>query len=248
MGREFRWLLRRFMDVCNPIAYAHSRGVLHRDLKPSNIMLGPFGETLVMDWGVAKLVGGTEVGDTATDESLNMTGEPAIRPRPGSGSVTQTGQAVGTPVYMSPEQAAGHLDSLGPASDVYSLGATLYVLLTNRRPFDGESNDVIDDVQQGRFRAPRQINPRVPKALDAICRRAMALKPCQRYGSALALAEDIERWLADEAVSAWDDPWLDRAALGSPPSTVRGRPRRRSCGDVLGAGPRRTTPFAGLGQ
>ncbi len=198
------------MDVCNPIAYAHSRGVLHRDLKPSNIMLGPFGETLVMDWGVAKLVGEPEVGDTLADEVPIATGEPAIRPRQ-SGSVTQTGQAVGTPVYMSPEQAGGDHGALGPASDVYSLGATLYVLLTNRRPFDGEASEILEDVQKGRLRAPRQINPRVPKGLDAICRRAMALDPSLRYRSALVLAEDIERWLADEPVSAWDDPWPDKA-------------------------------------
>jgi len=211
MGLEFRWLLRRFMDACNPVAYAHSRGILHRDLKPSNIMLGPFGETLVMDWGVAKLIGCGEFGDQILDDSTPPRDESAIRPRGGSGSVTLTGQAVGTPVYMSPEQAAGRIEALGPASDVYSLGATLYVVLTDRRPFDGEPNEVLRDVQHGKFPAPREIKPSVPKALDAICRRAMALDPARRYRSALALAGDIERWLADEPVSAWNDPWSDLA-------------------------------------
>ena len=112
---------------------------------------------------------------------------------------------------MSPEQAAGRLGAVGPASDVYSLGATLYVMLTDRRPFDGEPTEVLQNVQHGKFRAPREIKPRVPKALDAICRRAMELEPSHRYSSALALAGDIERWLADEPVSAWDDPWSDRA-------------------------------------
>ena len=144
-GREFRWLLARFIDVCNTVAYAHSRGVLHRDLKPSNIMLGPFGETLVMDWGVAKLIGQSEWETPATDESPSITDEPSAGVLARGGSVTIAGQTVGTPAYMSPEQAAGRLEAVGPASDVYSLGATLYVLLTDRRPFEGEIAEVLQD-------------------------------------------------------------------------------------------------------
>ena len=127
-GLEFRWLLRKFIDVCNTVAYAHSRGVLHRDLKPGNVMIGPFGETLVMDWGVAKLIGHEPRRRRRPAASRRPSQhEPAMRPQAASGSATLTGQAVGTPTYMSPEQAAGRLDALGPASDVYSLGATLYV-------------------------------------------------------------------------------------------------------------------------
>jgi eukaryotic-like serine/threonine-protein kinase len=209
-GREFRWLLGRFIDVCNTIAYAHSRGVLHRDLKPSNVMLGPFGETLVLDWGVAKAAGVDEPAAAGTLE-FSTGDEPILQPRCDSSSVTVTGQAVGTPAYMSPEQAAGNLAAVGPASDVYSLGATLYVLLANRRPFEGEPADVIQAAAEGRFAAATAINPRLPKALDAVCRRAMALQPSNRYPSALALAEDIERWLADEPVSAWHEPAPVRA-------------------------------------
>jgi serine/threonine-protein kinase len=209
-GLEFRWLLRKLIDVCNTVAYAHSRGVLHRDLKPANIMIGPFGETLVMDWGVAKLIGRGPDGGVATSDDPAISGEAAVRPQSASGSVTMTGQALGTPAYMSPEQAAGRLDALGPTSDVYSLGVTLYVLLTDRRPVEGEVKEVLQAVQEGRFEPPRHFKPTLPRALDAICRRAMALEPSQRYSSALALAGDIECWLADEPVSAWDDPWPDQ--------------------------------------
>ncbi len=208
---EFRWLLQRFVDVCNTIAYAHSRGVLHRDLKPGNIMLGQFGETLVLDWGVAKLIG---QGETTPSPPFDTEADPsslAIQPPPGSSSVTRTGQAVGTPAYMSPEQAAGRLSDLGPASDVYSLGATLYVMLTDRRPFDGDATDVLRDVQEGRFEPPRRAWTGVPRALDAICRKAMAREPGKRYQSALALAADVERWLADEPVSCWREPLLVRS-------------------------------------
>ncbi len=145
-GREFRWLLRRFMDACNPVAYAHSRGIVHRDLKPSNIMLGPFGETLVMDWGVAKVIGGRESRETTDDQSPAAADERPMRNGSGNGVMTLDGHTVGTPAFMSPEQAAGRLDSLGPASDVYSLGVTLYVLLTDRRAFSGETEQVLRDV------------------------------------------------------------------------------------------------------
>ena len=122
-----RELLGRFLDVCNAIAYAHSRGVLHRDLKPGNIMLGQYGETLVVDWGLAKPVGPSRepaCGRDGADAPARRRAAAVRRP--------QLGAALGTPAYMSPEQAAGRLDELGPASDVYSLGATLYCLLTGR--------------------------------------------------------------------------------------------------------------------
>jgi tetratricopeptide (TPR) repeat protein/tRNA A-37 threonylcarbamoyl transferase component Bud32 len=210
-GLEFRWLLRKLVDVCNTVAYAHSRGVLHRDLKPGNIMIGPFGETLVMDWGVAKLFGRSEGSVDRELRTATGSDEIAIRRENSDGSATTIGQAVGTPAYMSPEQASGALDALGPSSDVYSLGATLYVMLTDRRPFEGDLTEVLQSVREGRWQPARQWNPRIPRALDAICRRAMARAPAERYPSAAAMAVDIERWLADEPVDAWREPWPDRA-------------------------------------
>jgi serine/threonine-protein kinase len=191
-------LLRRFLDVCNAIAYAHSRGVLHRDLKPANIMVGRYGETLVVDWGLAKVVGTSEA-----------TGEAALRPLSTSGtSETLPGSAIGTPSFMSPEQANGALDQLGPASDVYSLGATLYSLLTGKAPFEkGDTPEVLARVRRGDFPPPRQIQPDVPRPLEAVCLKAMALRPEDRYPDCRTLADDVERWLADEPVSAWREPF-----------------------------------------
>jgi WD40 repeat protein/serine/threonine protein kinase/tetratricopeptide (TPR) repeat protein len=205
---ELRALLTRFVAVCNAIAYAHSRGVIHRDIKPSNVMLGKFGETLVVDWGLAKAVGSGQQGAGNKDKD-----EPLLVPRSGEGAaVTHMGAALGTPAYMSPEQAAGRLDQLGPASDIYSLGATLYTILTGRPSID--SKDVVEalsKVQRGEWPPPRQVKSDVPRALEAICLKAMALRTGDRYGTALDIARDVERWLADEPVSTWPESWPLRA-------------------------------------
>jgi len=196
---DFRKLLGRFIDVCNAVAYAHSRGVLHRDLKPGNIMLGKFGETLVVDWGLAKPLGKED--DPKADE-------PPLQPPSQSGTAeTIAGSAIGTPQYMSPEQAAGRLDRLGPTSDVYSLGATLYCVLTGQPPFtDADAGEVLRKVQRGNFPSPRQVQRNVPRALEAICLKAMALGPEDRYASPRELADDVEHWRAEEAVTAYQEP------------------------------------------
>ncbi len=198
-GLALRGLLGRFVDVCDAVAYAHSRGILHRDLKPGNVMLGPYGETLLVDWGLAKPISGQ-------DGALPPGG--IFRPQSAdSVGLTQVGAAVGTPAYMAPEQAAGLPGEVGPASDVYSLGATLYYLLTGKVPFAGdELGDLLYRVQVGQFPPPRRVKPAVPAALEAVCLKAMALQPPDRYGGARALAEDVEHWLADEPVSAYREP------------------------------------------
>lgn len=202
---EFRKLLGRFVDVCQAIEYAHSRGVLHRDLKPGNIMLGKYGETLVVDWGLAK---------TQESDNLETTVEESpLRPASASGGVpTVMGSAIGTPAFMPPEQAAGDLEKLGPTSDLYSLGATLYYLLTGRPPFSGKSvQEVLQAVQAGNFSVPHFVQANVPKAVEAICLKAMSLRPEARYDTPRALADDIERWLADEPVIACKEPLRSRA-------------------------------------
>lgn len=201
---ELRKLLGRLVDVCNAIEYAHSRGILHRDLKPGNIMLGKYGETLVVDWGVAKALHQTESEGGVSEGHLTpMSGD--------SSSATLMGSVVGTPSFMSPEQAEGRVDVLGPQTDVYSLGATLYCLLTKQPPIQsGQREETLSKVRRGEFPAPRAVNPRVPRPLEAICLKAMALDQANRYGTPLALAEDLERWLADEPVSVYRDPWIDR--------------------------------------
>jgi eukaryotic-like serine/threonine-protein kinase len=202
-------LLRRFLDVCNAIDYAHGRGVLHRDLKPANIIVGRYGETLVVDWGLAKAVG---IADPAMDKDHH----PLI-PASASGSAkTLPGSALGTPAYMSPEQASGEIDRLGPHSDVYSLGATLYCLLTGQAPF--VSRDLVaamEAVTKGDFPTPRSLDATIPVALEAVCLKAMSTKPEDRYASPRALADDIERWIADAPVTAYRETVWERLARWS---------------------------------
>ncbi len=201
-GVEFQQLLRRFLDVCDAMEYAHSRGVIHRDLKPGNIMLGEYGETLVVDWGIAKRIGKTDIVVVHGEIGEEVDFDPGVS----VGNDTQPGTSIGTPSYMSPEQARGALGELGPASDVYSLGATLYELLTGTFPFPAENvRQIIARVKAGDLAPPRTLVPSLPPQLEAICLKAMAFQPAQRYQSARELALDLEHWIADEPVAAYPE-------------------------------------------
>ena len=202
---RYRKLLSSFIAVCQAVQFAHSRGIVHRDIKPANIMLGEFGETLVVDWGLAKAAGAAGRAMPEFQAASSGTSVP-----------TQMGTVIGTPTYMSPEQASGQHDQVGPASDVYSLGATFFTLLTGKQAF--QQNDLIDileAVRDGDFPKPRELNSHVPPALESICLKAMSRDPAARYGSCLQLAEDIEHWLADEPVIAHQETVLERAARWS---------------------------------
>lgn len=205
---ELRKLLTRFLTVCHTLHYAHSRGVLHRDIKPSNIMLGPYGETLLVDWGLARTFPPSQ--SLSEQKPDGMTPLPLHEGQPSS-TGTEWGTLIGTPAYMSPEQALGWHDRLTPASDIYSMGATLYHVLTGRPPLQGSSlESLIINVQQQAFPRPRQLFPAIPRDLEAICLKAMARQVSQRYPTAAHMADDIERFLADEPVTARSPTWVER--------------------------------------
>lgn len=206
---QFRKLLAHFVDVCETIDYAHSRGILHRDLKPANIMLGRYGETIVVDWGLAKTMDTTD----PTADGPDNTGARPVMDTDAKTASTQAGVVMGTPAFMSPEQARGDTSAIGPPSDIYSLGATLFALLTGQSPYqDDTPSSALTKVRTRQCPSAHTVNSRVPHALSAVCSKAMAFRPSDRYDSARTLAHDIEAWLADEPVTAYRDGSLARAA------------------------------------
>lgn len=198
--RRYRKLLNDFVTVCKTIAYAHNRGIVHRDLKPANVMLGRYGETIVVDWGLAVPV--------VRDEAFRQSGEATLMPAP-VGESSSSGQGAGTPVYMSPEQASKLAPT--PASDIYSLGATLYKILSGKNAVQGGSiAEIKEKVIDGRIDPLSAVRPSTPPPLAAIVRKAMSVKPADRYATALEMAEDVEAFLSDESVSAHQEPWHAR--------------------------------------
>jgi serine/threonine-protein kinase len=193
-------LLEHLASACNTVAYAHHVGVVHCDLKPANIMIGKYGETFVLDWGLA-----TNFERTTTFFSSH---EPTMRPHSASSGST-SGQRGGTYGYISPEQLLSD-GPIGPTSDVYSLGATLYEILTGQPPFDGRDTDIRDKIRRGQFTPPRQLHTGICKKLEAICLKAMSLAPQSRYTTAKLLAGDLTSWMRDEELQAVPDRCYDR--------------------------------------
>jgi serine/threonine-protein kinase len=193
-------LLDAFVSVCQALAYAHNRNVLHRDLKGQNVVVGNFGEVFVLDWGLAKL----------SSDPITLDELAAVTPNPfGSRDETGSGDLVGTPAFAAPEIA--RIEAATKSTDVYGLGAVLYQILTGRAPYEGTYTVIVDELLKGPPPPPRSVNPDCPPALDAICRKAMSREPAGRYASPEAMAADVRRWLADEPVEVYPEPFVGRA-------------------------------------
>ena len=190
--QAFLRLLNAFIIVCNTVAYAHSKGIVHRDLKCDNVILGNYGEVMVIDWGLAKEVGGSELDHAIEAESPAQDLSNPL--------ATQAGHILGSPAYMAPEQASGLANQIGPKTDVYGLCAILYEILCGRPPFVGtQTDEVLAQVKQVPPLPPSNFTPGIPDALERICMQGLAKAPADRPESAESLAQSIQAWISDLA-------------------------------------------------
>ena len=206
--RDRLTLLTHFLNLCQAISYAHSRGVIHRDLKPMNIMIGEFGETVLIDWGIAKVKGQDDIHAKGLQETFH-----AMRVSSTEATAkTMYGQTIGSPYFMPAEQAMGRTDLIDERSDIYSLGAVLYVILTGQMPYAGNNvREFMGKVGQVEPRPVRELEPQAPPELAAIVKKAMALVPENRYQSAKELTVEIEKFISGGQVSAYDYSMVELA-------------------------------------
>jgi len=192
---QFIQLLNTFVAVCNTIAYAHSKQILHRDLKGDNVMVGDFGEVIVLDWGIAKQLD--------TQRLTDPIGEPpatACSSRKPQATETAQGERLGTPAYMAPEQAMGLIDQINYRTDVYGLAALLYEVLTGRPPFVGEDiEQVMHQVEHHRPTSPGEIVAEIPPELTDICLQGLAKSPTERQQTASEIGAAVQNWIAQQA-------------------------------------------------
>ncbi|MEK7467927.1 MAG: serine/threonine-protein kinase [Planctomycetota bacterium] len=222
-------LLEIFLRICEAMSFAHHLRIVHRDLKPANVMLGEFGEVLVMDWGLSRIAdeGGErlEVAEPVASElGLQLADDPGL---------SRDGAVLGTPGYMSPEQAGGHAAQARPPSDVYALGAILYQILTMRLPVDGRPDELMARTIKGPIIPPekRPLGQDAPRVLCQIATRALALQPDKRHAHAGELAEEIRAYLnGDVPWSARQEGWqtsLGRWAMDAGSLVCAEGPRAR---------------------
>jgi serine/threonine protein kinase len=194
-------LLRHVLSICEAMAYAHSKQIIHRDLKPQNILIGEFGETMLIDWGLAKKQG---------DPSLSTPSEPMAANKISHGDLTEDGAILGTPAYMPPEQAMGK--EVDARADVYSLGAILYHVISGKTPYPKQSSrDLLQKIMKEPPAPLSQVAPLAKKDLISIVNKAMEREPRDRYESAKELAQDLKNFLAGQMVAARSYSFAERA-------------------------------------